>query len=396
MTRLVDPIASELLRRIQAKSIEDQPENADDAEVEAIYRKYASLQVVAKAMAPHVFRRSSAFGGSIDSIISTFSRLPTDLEDPDSYWKLCTLAQAIEECHREDGAGTYHQPLLGTTFSGRLQATIYSSRRTDQKIIVFERELFPIVHHFVELFVSILPFAADENGDSYSYSFEALEITESLLQNVESVTDGLINLLYAYLVMGSSREHGDPFTPFEHKRLATDIEDAVFLLFLGHEYGHLLGEHFSPPPPRDLEADPPLDEHEDARIEEAQADCLSALTAARCFERLGKPIEMVAAAIGIYVILPHVITRAIHALQTGEITDPPPSPTYPTWELRGLTAMNAILQLQVSSGKEHALRSYYKSVTECTLQLLELVLPSLLSGYANGDRPLRRFIWAYE
>lgn len=394
MTRFVDPIACEILRRFQEKSIVDQPENDDDAIAEAVYRKCATLDGMAEIMAPISGRTLSSFTGSDEDLISTFANLPTDLEDPDSYWKLCNLANAIEECHREDGVQIYTQPLLGTTFSGRLQASIISSKKTDQKIVVLERELFPLVHHFVEIFVSVLPVTIEEG--SILYTFEISSILTSLADNMEQISASLANLLHTSLVGGSSIHHGDFFAVFRHRQFATDIEDAVFLLFLGHEYGHLLGRHFSPPSPRDLQDDPPLDEHEDARIQEAQADCLGALSTARCFERVNKPIEMVAAAIGLYVVLPHIVARSVHALHTGEVADPPPSPAYPDWRLRGAMALDAIVNLPEASGKEDVLRTYYDSAINCSLLMSSLAMPSLLAARANGDRPHRRFVWAYD
>ena len=327
---------------------------------------------------------------SIDDSAAAMTALPTDLEDPIVYLALARLAELIEDCHRRCDAVNYTQPLLGTTFSGQMQATVMVSSRSEQPIIVFERELLPFVNHFVTLFVRALP--SESDGATTEYSFDFSKITDSIEQRREFASSWLEGLLYAYLVEGSVGASGLPPSRDGHDALANELTETVAMLFLAHEYGHLQGRHFSNEREGAHE-----DELETAQIEELQADCLGAITTAECCAALGRSLPLVAAAIAIYATLPHVVARAIHVVHWGDpSTFPPTNPRYPDWRVRGLGAIDAASQIPAAEGMRDVMCAAFDGTATAVLKMMEATLPNLVDLHRQGIKLRSRFLWAYN
>lgn len=193
-------------------------------------------------------------------------KLPTQFENPASYFMLHALSKEIEEAATDLSMSIPIHPLVGTLPTGRVNAMTIALPSSNEYLVIFDPEVFKFAYFLSQVLTRALPVKLDRDSGNLHYSTDENDWTENIGKHPE-ILEHFQEVLLAYLrgslidasihvsvnpdsltTEGSVRMRDIYIPPYgvnTENLLALILFNSMILFIMGHEYGHIIGGHLS-------------------------------------------------------------------------------------------------------------------------------------------------------
>jgi len=168
--------------------------------------------------------------------------LPTKYEDPITYILISKLAKRIEESADDLSIPIAYRPIIGTLPTGRVNAMAIAVPSSDEFIIVFESGLFIFALLLSKALNMSIPFKGTQEN-KLTFSYDIAEVTKKIDANPE-IVNRFRQVLFAYLLEGRPSAAPQYILEEPYMNMAEILIDSMELFVMGHEYGHIINNHF--------------------------------------------------------------------------------------------------------------------------------------------------------
>jgi hypothetical protein len=189
-------------------------------------------------------RRASALQAEYHRAIDEARRGPklTPFQDPLEQLLVRELATEIDTIARRH---PYYPSLghvvFGTLRLGQLNAVTIRVPRTDEHLIVFQSGVFVFLNNWTKIIAASFPYEVEQDG--FGFLADASRVREHLKRN-SLPAQRTIKLLDTYLLEGVPWQEEQFLVPQPLRALSSTLRQSAELFVMGHEYGHLLANHF--------------------------------------------------------------------------------------------------------------------------------------------------------
>lgn len=208
---------------------------------------YEILEKILKSKAPFIKKPEkleNLRAGLIEFMKSELENieLPTKYEDPITYILISKLAKRIEESADDLSIAIPYRPIIGTLPTGRVNAMAIAVPSSDEFIIVFESGLFYFALLLSKALTMSIPFKGTQEK-KLTFSYDIAEVTKKIDANPE-ILNRFIQVLFAYLLEGRPSAAPPYILEEPYMNLAEILIDSMELFVMGHEYEHIINNHF--------------------------------------------------------------------------------------------------------------------------------------------------------
>jgi hypothetical protein len=177
---------------------------------------------------------------------------PTPYELPGTYWLMSSLAEDIERLQPKSPQKELPRPVFGTLPTGKVNARAILVPTSNEYLLVFESEIFTFCNLLSKIIAQSLPFnlvgsSFEKQGQSreesdWTYSLLNEDIAKNIREN-RQIQLRFEQLLLAYILQGSPSFAPRYMLRDPHLSFASLLRRPMELFIMGHEYGHIIGEH---------------------------------------------------------------------------------------------------------------------------------------------------------
>ncbi|MGW1513590.1 hypothetical protein [Streptomyces sp. NPDC002394] len=247
------------------------------------------------------------------------------------YSMVHTLADRLEKFLPPD---SFTRPVLGMLATGEINAVTLLAPDSQAHLVVFENELFNFANLFGKAVALAMPYEGSVD-EGVAFSTDVDQVRRHLRDSPEAV-HRFRDVVLAYLLHGRP-SHARPYIPSQIIRtMGSILRDGMELFVLGHEYGHVMGEHVADrQAPRRMLGAGDVDVTEVAWMweQEAVADLIGwDLCLMSMGESFGPALPH--AGIELFFSACEVLERAVPLLITGGDAPRPGPSTHPPTDLR--------------------------------------------------------------
>lgn len=164
--------------------------------------------------------------------------LPTRFENPSSYRIILDLRKEIEEASKDLSISIPIELVVGTLPTGQVNARVIKIPSNGDFVVVFESGFFTFANLLAKATIKAMPFIGTENDKlSFSTDWDG-SVNSDALRRFQEV-------IIAYLLHGQPNAAPPYLIDYPHQRLTNILRNSMELFVIGHEYGHVIGGHFS-------------------------------------------------------------------------------------------------------------------------------------------------------
>lgn len=163
-------------------------------------------------------------------------------EDIYAYTMLQSLDSDIRAIIEKSSIPLKSAPLFGTLPTRRVNARTFKPPNSERIVVAFEDQVFNFANLYSKAIVQALPVVKSESSGRVLFSVDVEVIRKHLLES-RAAQLRFNELIVANIVAGRPGAAPQYFLPEPHSSLAGILRDAMELFVLGHEYGHVIGDH---------------------------------------------------------------------------------------------------------------------------------------------------------
>jgi hypothetical protein len=303
---------------------------------------------------------------------------PTRFEDPVRYSIILNLKTEIEEVAKDLSIPIPTELVVGTLPSGRVNAMAIKVPSSDDFVVLFESELFTFANLLSKVVAKAMPFTGVEKG--------MLRFSTDLDRPLDSdVLRRFQEVLFAYLLHGRPSAAPPYIIDGPYIGLAGYLRHSMELFVLGHEYGHIIGKHFS----TDQKTSFFLGGAEVNEIvynwqQELEADALGTQLMLKAMLKRGMDLSLSFWGADFFFSCIEIVERGISIIRTGEENDRPLT-SHPPPEVRR-DALRKVLKNSLSEDLVDGPIKLGMTLEEIIESLWEKTRPTLRQYYENNQK----------
>jgi hypothetical protein len=190
--------------------------------------------------AGQVATQRAAYKAEIEKAIAS---TPTKFEDPMTYMLMSGLSRDIEAIIRKLKVPLSGRPAVGTLPTGSVNAITFQVPMSTQRLVVFEAQLFTFALLISKAVAQILPVESTPDGGT-KISADPKHV-DALLKANPDAARRFADVVLNYILVGQPAA-AEPYMPeAKHLIIGNLMRDSMEMFVLGHEYGHILNDHWS-------------------------------------------------------------------------------------------------------------------------------------------------------
>jgi len=266
--------------------------------------------------------------------LDTKTEVPTRFEDPTRYGVFMKCAQMIEEAARILSLPPIeNRPLIGTLPTGLPNAMVIFVPPGEEYLIVLDPYVFDFSHRLSSIAARSLPCVDMKEGKA-GYSLSVRDVKKNIAKT-PVIARHFRELLLAYLFDESPGDVPRYVPEAPYASLASHLLSSMCLFVIGHEYGHLIGRHFSTDKTTLL---PLLGENVEGVnfkwAQEVEADAFGLQLTLVALEKQGADLTMSYFGADYFLSCIEILERSISVVRTGKVKKGYLSPSHPPLQVR--------------------------------------------------------------
>ena len=183
----------------------------------------------------------------LKAVIDERSKIKLDeilLSNPFNQESIKKFSNEIEEIIGKMDLKLPYIPIISTIHSGDINAIIINFKKLDEYVILFDDGLFLFFYDFSRIIGKLMQYQMHEDEMGFFCDTDV----EKVRNNLESDTiykEMFIDLIDAYLIKGDARHFNSLSLQADEVMGLYLYSDAIRLFIMGHEYAHIINNHFN-------------------------------------------------------------------------------------------------------------------------------------------------------
>lgn len=165
--------------------------------------------------------------------------IPSRYENPMFYDIVYRSTQILDKILKNNFKQKFAKPVFGSLGTGQISGQVVVVPDTDSKLILLDDGAFIFFYMVAAVVAELFPYLS--KGGSHTFDFEK-KPDESLIL---SIIKRLDQIIHAYVYTAHPLTYWPTFAAStdQKNKLTAEIINAIDIFMIGHEYGHIVGDH---------------------------------------------------------------------------------------------------------------------------------------------------------